>query len=109
MRALETASCVESRVAMLAFFTCRCLLCAFSFNDSSYTGLPSRVNDPLVHGSIRKTTDSCLDRASVYVALGVVALSTLFGLPAAIALDPIHFLSRRRFRRIVLLPIALPA
>jgi len=45
---------------------------------------------------------------SIYVALGVVFLSTLFGLPAAIALDRSDFPGKALFRRIVLLPIVLP-
>ncbi len=96
--------------AMLAFLYLPLLvMAAFSFNDSSYTGLPFTgltihwytdlfENDQIV-ASIG---------ASVYVALGVVALSTLFGLPAAIALDRHSFPFKDAFRRIVLLPIALP-
>ena len=45
---------------------------------------------------------------SVYVAIGVVLLSVTFGLPAAIALDRHEFPGKEAFRRIVLLPIALP-
>ncbi len=96
--------------AVLAFLYLPLLVMAiFSFNDSSYTGLPFTgitihwytdlvENDQIVHSI----------GASIYVALGVVALSTLFGLPAAIALDRHSFPFKEAFRRIVLLPIALP-
>jgi len=42
------------------------------------------------------------------VAAGVVVLSVLFGLPAAIALDRYDFPGKGLFRRIVMLPIVLP-
>jgi spermidine/putrescine transport system permease protein len=85
------------------------VIAVFSFNDSQYTGLPFNgftlrwyaelFQDRQILGSIWN---------SVYVGLGVVAISVFFGLPAAIALDRYAFPGKAAFRRIVLLPIVLP-
>lgn len=85
------------------------VMAIFSFNDSSFTGLPFRgftwhwykvlLQDEQILRSVWN---------SVFVALGVVVLSTLFGLPAAIALDRFEFPGKRWFGRLVLLPIVLP-
>jgi spermidine/putrescine transport system permease protein len=96
--------------AVLLFLYAPLLVMAvFSFNDSAYTGLPfngfsTRWYVALWHH------DQILSSIgnSVYVALGVVALGALFGLPAAVALDRYSFAGKEAFRRIVLLPIALP-
>jgi spermidine/putrescine transport system permease protein len=45
---------------------------------------------------------------SVLVAASAVAISTLFGLPAALALDRTSFSGKTFFRRLVLLPLILP-
>jgi spermidine/putrescine transport system permease protein len=95
---------------VLAFLYLPLLVMAiFSFNESPHTSLPftgftlhwyeKLLND-------RQMLNSIVN--SIYVALGVVALSTLFGLPAAIALDRSEFPGKALFRRIVLLPIVLP-
>jgi spermidine/putrescine transport system permease protein len=96
--------------AVLAFLYAPLVVMAvFSFNDSVYTGLPfngfsTRWYVALWHH------DQILASIgnSVYVALGVVGLGVLFGLPAAVALDRYSFPGKEAFRRIVLLPIALP-
>lgn len=96
--------------AVLAFLYLPLIVMAvFSFNDSEFTSLPFRgftwrwyamvMNDERLLQSVWN---------SVYVALGVVALSTLFGLPAAIALDRYEFPGKAWFGRVVLLPIVLP-
>lgn len=85
------------------------VMAVFSFNDSNYTGLP-------FNGFTFKWYVKLLQNEqilvsiwnSVYVAVGVVILSVLFGLPAAIALDRHDFPGKEAFRRIVLLPIVLP-
>jgi len=85
------------------------VMAVFSFNDSNYTGLPfigftTRWYAALFHHEqILASIGN-----SVYVAAGVVALGMLFGLPAAVALDRYAFPGKEAFRRIVLLPIALP-
>jgi spermidine/putrescine transport system permease protein len=96
--------------SVIAFLYLPILVMAiFSFNDSDFTGLPFNgftlhwygavLDDPQVLRSIAN---------SVFVALGAVAISLLFGLPAAIALDRYHFPGKAFFRSIVLLPIVLP-
>jgi spermidine/putrescine transport system permease protein len=85
------------------------VMALFSLNDNEFIGLPFRgftlhwyrvlLEDHQVLRSIWN---------SVYVALGAVALSVAFGLPAAIALDRYEFPGKTMFRRIVLLPIVLP-
>ena len=96
--------------AVLAFLYAPLFVMAvFSFNDSDFTGLPFRgftwrwyamlLGDDRLLVSVWN---------SVYVALGVVAISTLFGLPAAIALDRFEFPGKALFARLVLLPIVLP-
>lgn len=81
----------------------------FSLNDSQYTGLPFNGFTLHWYGEVfadRKLLASIWN--SVYVAAGVVMLSVLFGLPAAIALDRYEFPGKGMFRRIVMLPIVLP-
>lgn len=45
---------------------------------------------------------------SFYVAICSICLTLLVGIPAAIALDRFHFRGKTLFRRLLLLPIALP-
>lgn len=85
------------------------VMMVFSFNDSEFTSLPFvgftwRWYSMLFHDD--RLLESIWN--SVYVALGVVALSSLFGLPAAIALDRYEFPGKAWFARVVLLPIVLP-
>jgi spermidine/putrescine transport system permease protein len=85
------------------------VMIVFSFNDSSFTSLPFigltwRWYAEVFHS--RQLIESAWN--SVYVAIGVVILSNLFGLPAAIALDRYEFPGKAWFARIVLLPIVLP-
>jgi|SRR5579859_1666265 len=96
--------------AVLGFLYLPILVMAlFSFNDSEFTGLPFRGFT--LHWYRAMFSDTQVLRSiwnSIYVALGAVALSVLFGLPAAIALDRYDFPGKTAFRRIVLLPIVLP-
>jgi spermidine/putrescine transport system permease protein len=96
--------------AVLTFLYVPLLVTAiFSFNDSPYTGLP--FTGFTLHWYEKLAQDRQMLAAivnSVYVAVGVVILSTLFGLPAAIALDRYDFPGKALFRRVVLLPIVLP-
>ncbi|HTV95807.1 MAG TPA: ABC transporter permease [Steroidobacteraceae bacterium] len=85
------------------------VMAAFSFNDSDFIGLPFRGFT--LHWYRAVLQDQQVLRSiwnSVYVAIGAVALSLAFGLPAAIALDRYQFPGKTLFRRIVLLPIVLP-
>ncbi len=96
--------------AVLAFLYAPLVVMAvFSFNDSDFTGLPFQ-GFTLRWYSMLLEDDRLLESVwnSVYVALGVVGLSTVFGLPAAIALDRFEFPGKAWFGRLVLLPIVLP-
>src|SRR3954469_22359972 len=50
--------------------------------------------------------DSVLN--SLQVAFAAMAISLAFGIPAALALDRVHFPGKALFRRLVLLPLILP-
>ena len=85
------------------------VMMVFSFNDSEFTGLP--FNGLTLRWYSEVLDDTQILRAltnSVMVAIGSVALSVLFGLPAAIALDRYDFPGKTLFRRLVMLPIVLP-
>lgn len=111
MRAFGNHTFVVSMVSAVLLFLYLPLLVivVFSFNDSNFTGLPFNgftlhwygelLGDRQIMGSIWN---------SVYVALGVVVISVLFGLPAAVALDRYEFPGKTVFRRVVMLPIVLP-
>ena len=96
--------------SVLAFLYAPLLVMAvFSFNDSPYTGLPFNGLTSRWYVALFQHEQILASIAnSVYVAAGVVALSVAFGLPAAVALDRYPFAGKEAFRRIVLLPIALP-
>lgn len=97
-------------MAVLAFlYLPIVVMMLFSLNDSQYTGLP--FNGFTLHWYGQVFSNEQMLKSiwnSVYVAIGVVALSVTFGLPAAIALDRYEFPGKGLFRRIVMLPIVLP-
>jgi spermidine/putrescine transport system permease protein len=96
--------------AVLAFLYAPLIVMAvFSFNDSEFTSLPFTGFTWRWYQAFLED-DRLLESVwnSIYVALGVVALSSLFGLPAAIALDRYEFPGKAWFARLVLLPIVLP-
>jgi len=85
------------------------VMMVFSLNDSEFTGLPFK--GLTLHWYAEVFDDSQILRAignSIVVAIGSVALSVLFGLPAAVALDRYDFPGKALFRRLVMLPIVLP-
>jgi len=96
--------------SILAFLYLPILVMAlFSFNDSEFTGLP--FHGFTLHWYRAMLADAQVLRSisnSIYVAAGAVALSVIFGLPAAIALDRYEFAGKSLLRRVVLLPIVLP-
>lgn len=111
MRAFGNRPFVISLASAVLFFLYAPILVimVFSFNDSQYTGLP--FNGFTLHWYAELFQDRQILKSiwnSVYVGLGVVAISVVFGLPAAIALDRYEFPGKGVFRRIVLLPIVLP-
>lgn len=81
----------------------------FSFNDNTYPGLPFNGFTTQWYAAILENDDLLRSIGnSLVVAAGVVTISVVFGLPAAIALDRYDFPGKGMFRRIVLLPIVLP-
>ena len=85
------------------------VLIAFSFNDNRSLVLPFRGFT--LEWYERMFANEALLEAlgnSLYVASLSTALTILVGVPAALALDRIEFPGKTLFRRLVLLPIALP-
>jgi spermidine/putrescine transport system permease protein len=111
MRAFANKSLVNGLAgAVLLFLYAPLLVMAFfSFNDSKFTGLPFNGFTLAWYEKVL-SSDTILQSlwASVYVGIGVVILSVVIGLPAAIALDRYEFPGKTAFRRIVMLPIVLP-
>ena len=85
------------------------VLVIFSFNDNRVTTLPLR-------GFTWKWYEKFLANADILAAIGnsfyvagiATLLTCLIGVPAAFALDRIDFPGKTVFRRLILLPIALP-
>ena len=81
----------------------------YSFNGESVAGFPPHgwttkwyrllLNDDALWSSVWN---------SAGVALAAVAISLLFGLPGALALDRANFPGKTAFRRLVLLPLIVP-
>lgn len=85
------------------------VLIVFSFNDSRILSLPLRGFTWRWYEALFANAD--LQTAivnSLYVASCATVLTLLIGVPAAFALDRIEFPGKSIFRRLVLLPIALP-
>ena len=85
------------------------VLVVYSFNGGGVGGFPPHdftlgwYRMLLGDGAI---WDSVLN--SLVVAFAAMAISLLFGIPAALALDRAHFPGKAAFRRLVLLPLILP-
>jgi len=85
------------------------VLIVYSFNGEGVGGFPPR-NLTLGWYALL-LSDSAIWSAvinSLMVALTAVAISLLFGVPAALALDRSSFPGKALFRRLVLLPLILP-
>ena len=85
------------------------ILITFSFNDDRSLTLP--LTGFTLRGYAALFSNADLLEAiynSFYVALIATGITLLIGVPAAIALDRIEFPGKTLFRRLVLLPIALP-
>lgn len=85
------------------------VLIVFSFNDNAVTTLPLRG---FTLGWYEKMLNNADMLAAIgnsfYVATMATILTLLIGIPAAFALDRIDFPGKTVFRRLVLLPLALP-
>ncbi|WP_372839109.1 ABC transporter permease [Phaeovulum sp.] len=85
------------------------VLVAFSFNSSRSLSWPMTG---LTLDWYRKLAENdqliAAVQNSVYVAVSATILTLLIGVPAALALDRLEFPGKGVFRKLVLLPIALP-
>lgn len=85
------------------------VLIVFSFNDNAVTTLPLRG---FTLGWYEKMLNNADMLAAIgnsfYVATMATILTLLIGIPAAFALDRLDFPGKTAFRRLVLLPLALP-
>jgi spermidine/putrescine transport system permease protein len=85
------------------------VLVVFSFNDNPVTTLPLRGFTLGWYESMLANADMMAAiRNSFYVAAMATLLALLIGVPAAFALDRADFLGKTAFRRLVMLPLALP-
>lgn len=85
------------------------VLIVFSFNDNAVTTLPLRG---FTLGWYEKMLNNADMLAAIgnsfYVATMATMLTLLIGIPAAFALDRLDFPGKTAFRRLILLPLALP-
>ena len=85
------------------------VLVAYSFNASRSLTWP--MSGLTLEWYQKLASNSQLIEAfynSIYVAVSATALTLIIGVPAAIALDRIDFPGKGLFRKLILLPIALP-
>lgn len=107
---IERMSWLLGILAILGFlYLPIAVLVAYSFNDSRSLTWPMSgltldwyqklsQNDQLIQAFYN----------SVYVAVSATSLTLIIGIPAAIALDRFDFPGKGLFRKLILLPIALP-
>ena len=107
---IERLSWLLGILAILGFlYLPIAVLVAYSFNDSRSLTWPMSgltldwyqklsQNDQLIQAFYN----------SVYVAVSATSLTLIIGIPAAIALDRFDFPGKGLFRKLILLPIALP-
>ncbi|MDF2371703.1 MAG: ABC transporter permease [Rhizobiaceae bacterium] len=107
---IERLSWMLGILAILGFlYLPIAVLVAYSFNDSRSLTWPMSgltldwyqklsQNDQLIQAFYN----------SVYVAVSATSLTLIIGIPAAIALDRFDFPGKGLFRKLILLPIALP-
>ena len=85
------------------------VLIVFGFNDNVVTTLPLRGFTLRWYEALAANSDMLRAiRNSFYVATLATMLTLLIGVPAAFALDRIDFPGKALFRRVVVLPLALP-
>ncbi|MGY9047928.1 MAG: ABC transporter permease, partial [Rhodobacterales bacterium] len=85
------------------------VLVAYSFNESRSLTWP--MTGFTMQWYQKLADNSALIKAfynSLYVAVCATTLTLMIGIPAAIALDRIDFPGKGLFRKLILLPIALP-
>lgn len=86
-----------------------CILVMFSFNDNRVTTLPLRGFTWRWYEAVFNNEDMLEAIVnSLYVASFATFFCLIIGIPAAFALDRVNFPGKSAFRRLILLPIALP-
>jgi spermidine/putrescine transport system permease protein len=107
---LGAASLLGFSVLVMTFLYLPVLiLIIFSFNDDRSLTLPLTGFTLRWYASLFSNVDLLASiYNSFYVALIATSVTLLIGVPAAIALDRLDFPGKTVFRRLVLLPIALP-
>ena len=107
---LGAASLLGFSVLVMTFLYLPVLiLIIFSFNDDRSLTLPLTGFTLRWYASLFSNADLLASiYNSFYVALIATSVTLLIGVPAAIALDRLDFPGKTVFRRLVLLPIALP-
>lgn len=107
---LEAAAWRALLVGVLGFlYVPVAVMIAFSFNSARSLSWPMAGLSFEWYRTLAEN-DVMLDalRNSLVVATGATLLSLVIGVPAAIALDRLDFPGKAAFRKLVLLPIALP-
>ena len=109
-RSISDKSLVALVIAVLLYLYLPILvLMVFSFNDSSQLTLPLQGFTLSWYQKMAANSDLLAALwNSLYVAVVATALTVIVGVPAALALDRFDFPGKTLFRRLVLLPLALP-
>jgi spermidine/putrescine transport system permease protein len=100
---------MTAMIVMAFLYMPICVLIIFSFNDNRIMTLP-------LNGFTWRWYEAVINNAdmleaignSLYVASFATAGCLIVGVPAAFALDRVNFPGKKAFRRLILLPIALP-
>lgn len=111
-RRLDRATLILGAIAvivLLFLYLPVVVLIVFGFNDNVVTTLPLRGFTLRWYEALAANSDMLRAiRNSFYVATLATALTLIIGVPAAFALDRIDFPGKALFRRVVVLPLALP-
>lgn len=111
-RRLDRATLILGTIAvivLLFLYLPVVVLIVFGFNDNVVTTLPLRGFTLRWYEALAANSDMLRAiRNSFYVATLATALTLIIGVPAAFALDRIDFPGKALFRRVVVLPLALP-
>jgi spermidine/putrescine transport system permease protein len=100
---------LTAMIVMAFLYLPICILIIFSFNDNQITTLP-------LNGFTWRWYEAVFNNAdmqeaivnSLYVASFATMGCLIIGVPAAFVLDRVNFPGKSAFRRLILLPIALP-
>lgn len=100
---------VTAMTVMAFLYLPICVLIIFSFNDNRIMTLPLNGFTWRWYEAVFRNADMLEAIAnSLYVASFATAGCLIVGIPAAFTLDRVNFPGKSAFRRLILLPIALP-